>query len=53
MNARRIVLAGLLAGLVLNVGEAILHGVLLADATAEAMAALGLGASAPESASPF
>lgn len=37
----RIVLAGLLAGLVLNVGEAVLHGVVLADATAEAMTALG------------
>jgi len=31
----------LLAGLVLNVGEAVLHGVVLAGPTAEAMTALG------------
>jgi hypothetical protein len=37
----RVVAAGLLAGLVLNVGEAILHGVVLANATVEAMASLG------------
>ena len=41
MNATRVLVAGLLAGLVLNVGEAVLHGVLLADATAAAMTALG------------
>lgn len=41
MNAVRILVAGLLAGLVLNVGEAVLHGVVLADATVDAMAALG------------
>lgn len=41
MSAARIIVAGLLAGLVLNVGEAVLHGVLLADATVDAMAALG------------
>jgi hypothetical protein len=41
MNARRIVLAGLLAGLVLNVGEALVHGVALAQPTADAMQALG------------
>jgi len=37
----RLILAGLLAGLVLNIGEAVLHGVVLADATVQAMAALG------------
>jgi hypothetical protein len=37
----RIVLAGLLAGLVLNIGEGVLHGVVLAGPTAEAMTALG------------
>jgi hypothetical protein len=41
MNATRILLGGLLAGLVLNVGEAVLHGVVLAEPTAEALAALG------------
>jgi hypothetical protein len=44
MSVRRVVLAGLLAGLVLNVGEALLHGVVLAAATADAMAALRLEA---------
>jgi hypothetical protein len=34
-------IAGLLAGLMLNVSEGVLHGVVLADATVEAMAALG------------
>jgi hypothetical protein len=43
MSATRWILAGLLAGLVLNVGEAVLHGVVLADATVQAMAALGRG----------
>jgi hypothetical protein len=48
MSLQRVVLAGLLAGLVLNIGEAVLHGVVLAPATAEAMAALGRsGASSP------
>jgi hypothetical protein len=41
MNASRILLGGLLAGLVLNVGEAALHGGVLAEPTASAMAALG------------
>jgi hypothetical protein len=41
MNGGRVVLGGLLAGLVLNVGEAALHGVVLAQPTAVAMAALG------------
>ena len=41
MNASRIMLGGLLAGLVLNVGEAALHGGVLAGPTSTAMAALG------------
>jgi hypothetical protein len=41
VNAKRVVLAGLLAGLVLNIGEAVLHGVVFADATAAAMKSLG------------
>ena len=41
MNTRRVIIGGLLAGLVLNVGEAVLHGVLLADQAAAAMNALG------------
>jgi len=41
MNTTRVILAGLLAGLLLNVGEAALHGVVLADATAAAITALG------------
>ncbi len=41
---KRIILGGLLAGLVLNIGEAVLHGVLLADQTASAMTTLGLNA---------
>jgi len=41
VSPSRVVLAGLLAGLVLNVGEAVLHGVVLARATAEAMTGLG------------
>jgi hypothetical protein len=44
MSLKRVVLGGLLAGLVLNIGEAVLHGVVLAPATADAMAALGRGA---------
>ncbi|MEO5926541.1 MAG: hypothetical protein ABIR70_22175 [Bryobacteraceae bacterium] len=41
MNTGRWIAAGLLVGLVLNIGEAVLHGVLLADQTAAAMTALG------------
>lgn len=41
MSLKRVVLSGLLAGLVLNVGEGVLHGVVLAPATADAMTALG------------
>ena len=41
MISLRLILAGLLAGLVLNIGEAVLHGVVLADVTVQAMAALG------------
>jgi hypothetical protein len=44
MNTSRVVLAGLLAGLVLNAGEAALHGAVLAAATVDAMAALRLEA---------
>jgi hypothetical protein len=48
MSLMRIVLAGLLAGLVLNIGEGVLHGVVLAGPTAEAMTALGrTGVSSP------
>ena len=41
MNAGRVIAAGLLAGLALNMGEAALHGALFADATAAAMKNLG------------
>ncbi|HUQ51688.1 MAG TPA: hypothetical protein VM692_05670 [Gammaproteobacteria bacterium] len=41
MNLGRLLLAGLLAGLVLNIGEAVLHGVVLAEPTAAALTALG------------
>ena len=41
MNLRRVILAGLLAGLLLNLGEAALHAGVLADATAAAVTALG------------
>lgn len=41
MNAGRVIAAGLLAGLVLNVGEAVLHGVALAAKAEAAMQALG------------
>jgi len=37
----RVIAAGLLAGLVLNVGEAVLHGVIFAAQTAETMKQLG------------
>jgi len=41
MNLRRVILAGLLAGLLLNLGEAALHAGVLADTTAAAVTALG------------
>jgi len=41
MNIPRVIAGGLLAGLILNIGEAVLHGVLLAPQTTEAMHALG------------
>ena len=41
MNKNRLILSGLLAGLILNVGEAVLHGVVFADATAAALRNLG------------
>jgi hypothetical protein len=48
MSLSRVLLAGLLAGLVLNIGEAVLHGVVLAGPTADAMTALGRdGTSSP------
>lgn len=37
----RLIGAGLLAGLILNVGEGLLHGVIFADASTEAMRNLG------------
>ena len=37
----RVILAGILAGLVLNIGEALLHGVIFADAAETAMKNLG------------
>lgn len=42
----RLVIAGLVAGLILNVGEAALHGGILAEATKSAYAALHRSASA-------
>jgi len=41
MNTSRVIAGGLIAGLVLNIGEAILHGVVLADPTAAALVGLG------------
>ena len=41
MNKGRLVLAGLLAGLILNIGEALLHGLIYAEATAGVMKSLG------------
>ena len=41
MNWRRIILGGLVAGLVINVSEGALHGVVLKDAWSTAMQALG------------
>jgi hypothetical protein len=38
---KRLIGAGLLAGLVLNIGEGLLHGVIYADASTEAMRNLG------------
>ena len=43
INVGRAVLGGLVAGAVLNVGEFLLNGVLLADANKQDMARLGLG----------
>ncbi len=40
MISGRLIAAGLLAGLVLNIGEGLLHGVIFADASAEAMRTL-------------
>lgn len=40
MTTGRVIAGGLLAGLVLNIGEAMLHGFVLADQTAAAMTAL-------------
>jgi len=44
MNTPRVIAGGLLAGLILNIGEGVLHGVLLAAPTAEAMQVLGKNA---------
>lgn len=41
MNKGRLLLAGLLAGLILNIGEAVLHGVIYAEAAATVMKNLG------------
>ncbi|MEO8098988.1 MAG: hypothetical protein ABI811_14900 [Acidobacteriota bacterium] len=41
MNTKRVLASGLLAGLVLNIGEAILHGVVIAEPTEAALQALG------------
>jgi hypothetical protein len=41
MNAGRVIAGGLLAGLILNIGEAVLHGVLLSGQTATALTTLG------------
>jgi len=41
MNTGRLIAGGLLAGLVLNIGEAVLHGVLLGDRTTAALTTLG------------
>jgi hypothetical protein len=41
MNKGRLILAGLLAGLILNIGEAVLHGLIYAESTATAMKGLG------------
>jgi hypothetical protein len=41
MSTGRLIAGGLVAGVVLNIGEAVLHGVLVADQAAAAMTALG------------
>jgi hypothetical protein len=41
MKLGRVIAAGLLAGLVLNIGEAALHGLVFADATAATLKSLG------------
>ena len=41
MNKGRFILAGLVAGFILNIGEAVLHGVIFADAAAAFMGGLG------------
>ena len=41
MNTGRLILAGLLAGLILNIGEAVLHGLIYAEAADAAMKDLG------------
>jgi len=46
VNLPRLIAAGLLAGLVLNIGEAVLHGILLAGQTNDALLALGRNAPA-------
>ncbi|MGE0884764.1 MAG: hypothetical protein AB7P14_14565 [Blastocatellales bacterium] len=43
INVGRVVLGGLVAGVVLNIGEALLNAVILADTMKEDMAKLGLG----------
>ncbi|MGH9802495.1 MAG: hypothetical protein ACRD82_19180 [Blastocatellia bacterium] len=43
INVGRAVIGGLVTGVVLNIGEFILNGVLLADANKQDMAKLGLG----------
>lgn len=43
INVGRVLLGGLLAGVVLNIGESILNGVLLAQAMEEDFRKLGLG----------
>lgn len=42
MNIKRIILGGLVAGLVLNIGEAALHAGVLGEATLKAYASLGV-----------
>lgn len=44
MKTGRVIAGGLLAGLVLNIGEAVLHGSLLGDQTAAALTTLGRNA---------
>jgi hypothetical protein len=41
MNIKRVIAGGLVAGLVLNIGEAVLHGVLLGERTSAALTTLG------------